>query len=103
MKKTTLLIMVEGIGSRFSGRIKQLEPVGGHGEIIMDFSIHDAGEAGFRKIIDVTQRKKKSSRQKLGNLIKAAMYKRNLYSDLVNNVCEHVIVTEHTPGYRLRA
>ncbi len=39
------------------------------GEIIMDFSIHDAGEAGFRKIIDVTQRKKKSSRQKLGNLI----------------------------------
>lgn len=69
MKKTTLLIMVEGIGSRFSGRIKQLEPVGGMGEIIMDFSIHDAGEAGFRKIIDVTQRKKKSSRQKLGNLI----------------------------------
>ena len=69
MKKTTFLIMVEGIGSRFSGRIKQLEPVGGHGEIIMDFSIHDAGEAGFRKIIDVTQRKKKSSRQKLGNLI----------------------------------
>lgn len=69
MKKTTLLIMVEGIGSRFSGRIKQLEPVGGHGEIIMDFSIHDVGEAGFRKIIDVTQRKKKSSRQKLRNLI----------------------------------
>ena len=60
MKKTTLLIMVEGIGSRFSGRIKQLEPVGGHGEIIMDFSIHDAGEAGFRKIIDVTQRKNKA-------------------------------------------
>lgn len=55
MKKTTLLIMVEGIGSRFSGRIKQLEPVGGHGEIIMDFSIHDAGEAGFRKIIDVAK------------------------------------------------
>ena len=55
MKKTTLLIMVEGIGSRFSGRIKQLEPVGGHGEIIMDFSIHDVGEAGFRKIIDVAK------------------------------------------------
>ena len=39
----------------------------------------------------------------MGNLIKAGMYKRNLYSDLANNVCEHVIVTEHTPGYRLRA
>lgn len=55
MKKTTLLIMVEGIGSRFSGRIKQLEPVGGHGGNNHGLSIHDAGEAGFRKIIDVAK------------------------------------------------
>lgn len=51
MKKTTLAIMAAGIGSRFGGGIKQLEPVGPNGEIIMDYSIHDALEAGFNKII----------------------------------------------------
>ena len=39
---TALVIMVAGIGSRFGGGIKQLEPVGPNGEIIMDYSIHDA-------------------------------------------------------------
>ena len=37
--KTSLVIMAAGIGSRFGGGIKQLEPVGMHGEIIMDYSI----------------------------------------------------------------
>jgi hypothetical protein len=46
-----LVIMAAGIGSRFGGGIKQLEPVGPNGEIIMDYSIHDAIEAGFDKII----------------------------------------------------
>ena len=47
MKKVTLVIMAAGIGSRFGGGIKQLEPVGSNGEIIMDYSIYDALEAGF--------------------------------------------------------
>lgn len=38
MKTTTLLIMAAGIGSRFGTGIKQLEPVGLHDEIIMDYS-----------------------------------------------------------------
>ena len=50
---TTLIIMAAGIGSRFGGGIKQLEPVGPNGEIIMDYSIHDALEAGFDRIIFV--------------------------------------------------
>ncbi len=49
--KTALVIMAAGIGSRFGGGIKQLEPVGANGEIIMDFSIHDAIEAGFNKVV----------------------------------------------------
>ena len=47
MGKATLVIMAAGIGSRFGGGIKQLEAVGPGGEIIMDYSIHDAIEAGF--------------------------------------------------------
>ena len=53
---TALLIIAAGIGSRFGGGIKQLEPVGVHDEIIMDYSIHDAIEAGFNKIIFVIRR-----------------------------------------------
>lgn len=53
---TTLLIMAAGIGSRFGGGIKQLEPVGLHDEIIMDYSIHDAIAAGFNKIVFVIRR-----------------------------------------------
>ena len=48
--------MAAGIGSRFGGGIKQLEPVGLHNEIIMDYSIHDAIRAGFNKIIFVIRK-----------------------------------------------
>ena len=54
--KTALVIMAAGIGSRFGGGIKQLAPVGMNGEIIMDYSIHDAIEAGFEKIVFIIRR-----------------------------------------------
>ena len=56
MKETTLVIMAAGIGSRFGGGIKQLAPVGPGGEIIMDYSIHDALEAGFNKIVFIIRK-----------------------------------------------
>lgn len=54
--KTTLVIMAAGIGSRFGGGIKQLASVGPSGEIIMDYSIHDALEAGFDKIVFIIRK-----------------------------------------------
>lgn len=56
MDKKTLVILAAGIGSRFGGGIKQLEPVDEHGHIIMDYSIHDAIAAGFDKIIFIIRR-----------------------------------------------
>ena len=54
--KTTLLIMAAGIGSRFGTGIKQLEPVDAAGHIIMDYSIHDAIEAGFNKVVFIIRK-----------------------------------------------
>ena len=54
--ETTLIIMAAGIGSRFGGGIKQLAPVGPSGEIIMDYSIHDAIKAGFNKIVFIIRK-----------------------------------------------
>lgn len=71
MKRMTLLIMAAGIGSRYGG-IKQLEPVGLHGEIIMDFSIHDAIAAGFNKIIFVIRREIEADfRERIGDRIES--------------------------------
>ena len=54
--KTTLLIMAAGIGSRFGTGIKQLAKVDSNSHIVMDYSIHDAIEAGFNKIIFIIRR-----------------------------------------------
>ena len=56
MKDTTLVIMAAGIGSRFGGGIKQLEPMGPNGEIIMDYSIYDAKAAGFNKVVFILRK-----------------------------------------------
>ncbi len=70
MSKATLVIMAAGIGSRFGGGIKQLEPVGPNGEIIMDYSIYDAMEAGFDKVVFVIRRDlEKDFKEVIGNRI----------------------------------
>ena len=73
--KTTLLIMAAGIGSRFGGGIKQLEPVGPDGEIIMDYSIHDAIEAGFNRIVFIIRRDiEQDFRDVIGNRIEKVCF-----------------------------
>lgn len=70
MGKATLVIMAAGIGSRFGGGIKQLEPVGPNGEIIMDYSIYDALKAGFDKVVFVIRKDlEKDFRESIGNRI----------------------------------
>ena len=55
MQQPALIIMAAGLGSRFGG-LKQIEPVGDRGEIIMDYSLYDARRAGFRKVIFVVKK-----------------------------------------------
>lgn len=66
--KTSLVILAAGIGSRFGGGVKQIAPVGPNGEIIIDYSIRDALEAGFNKVIFVIRRDiEKDFREVVGN------------------------------------
>lgn len=70
MAKATLVVMAAGIGSRFGGGIKQLEPIGPNGEIIMDYSIYDAMEAGFDKVVFVIRKDlEKDFKEVIGNRI----------------------------------
>ena len=46
----TLVIMAAGMGSRYGG-LKQIDPVGRHGEFILDYSVYDAVKAGFDKVV----------------------------------------------------
>ena len=65
-----LVIMAAGIGSRFGGGIKQLKSVGPRGEITIDYSIHDAIEAGFKKIVFIIRRDIEADfREVIGNRI----------------------------------
>ena len=66
---TTLVIMAAGMGSRYGG-IKQIEPVGPSGEIILDYSIYDAVEAGFNKVVFIIRKDIESAfREAIGDRI----------------------------------
>mgnify|MGYP000159989337 FL=1 len=68
--KPTLFLLAAGMGSRFGKGIKQLAPVGPCGEIIMDYSIHDAIEAGFNKIVFIIRKDiKEAFKEAIGDRI----------------------------------
>ena len=55
MNKPVLVVMAAGMGSRYGG-LKQLDPVGNHGQLIIDYSIYDARRAGFETVVFVIKR-----------------------------------------------
>lgn len=83
MNKTTLVIMAAGIGSRYGGGIKQLEKVGPSGEIIMDYSIFDAIEAGFNKVVFIIRHDlEKDFKEIIGNRIEKHVEVEYVYQEL---------------------
>lgn len=83
MSRATLVIMAAGIGSRFGGGIKQLAPVGPNGEIIMDYSIYDAIEAGFDKVVFVIRKDlEKDFKEVIGNRIEKQVEVAYVYQEI---------------------
>ncbi len=83
MGKATLVIMAAGIGSRFSGGIKQLAPVGPNGEIIMEYSIYDAMEAGFDKVVFVIRKNlEKDFKEAIGKRIEEKVAVKYVFQEL---------------------
>jgi NDP-sugar pyrophosphorylase family protein len=64
MNKPTLVIMAAGMGSRYGG-LKQIDPVGSQGEIILDFSLYDAMMAGFEKVIFIIKKENEEAFREL--------------------------------------
>lgn len=69
MAGPALAIMAAGMGSRYGG-LKQIDPIGAHGELIIDYSIYDALRAGFEKIVFIIKREMdRDFRQVIGDRI----------------------------------
>lgn len=79
----TLVVLAAGLGSRFKGGIKQLEPLGPSGEIIMDYSIYDAKQAGFDKVVFIIRKDIKDAFDKMiGERIKQHIAVDYVYQEL---------------------
>lgn len=71
----SLLVLAAGLGTRFKGGIKQLTPVGAAGELLMEYSVYDAVQAGFDKVIfiirrDIEQQFKELIGEKISRFVK---------------------------------
>ena len=82
MRKPVLVVMAAGMGSRYGG-LKQLDPVGEHGELIIDYSIYDARRAGFETVVFVIKHAiEETFRAGIGDRLSKVMDVRYAYQEL---------------------
>ena len=81
-KKPVLVIMAAGMGSRYGG-LKQIDPVDAHGNKIIDFSIYDAVEAGFEKVVFIIKKAiEKEFKEHIGDRMAAHVKVEYVYQEL---------------------
>ena len=81
-KKPVLVIMAAGMGSRYGG-LKQIDPVDPYGNMIIDFSIYDAKQAGFEKVIFIIKKAiDEAFREGIGKRIEKYMDVEYVYQEL---------------------
>ena len=83
-KKPVLVIMAAGMGSRYGG-LKQIDPVDKEGDIIMDFSIYDAKQAGFEKVVFIIKKENEADfRKAVGDRVEGSMEVAYAYQDIAD-------------------
>ncbi len=82
MKKPVLVIMAAGMGSRYGG-LKQIDPIDPQGHIIMDFSIYDALQAGFEKVVFIIKKANEAAfKESIGDRISEKIQVEYVYQEL---------------------
>lgn len=83
-KKPVLVVMAAGMGSRYGG-LKQIDPVGAHGQLIIDYSIYDARRAGFETVVFIIKHEiEELFKEAIGNRISRVMDVRYAYQELTD-------------------
>ena len=91
MTDPTLVVMAAGVGSRYGG-LKQIDPVGLNGEIIIDYSIYDALKAGFDRVVFIIRRDIEAAfREKIGRAVEKRVDTVYVFQEL-GNVPEGFVV-----------
>ncbi|MDD4851418.1 MAG: sugar phosphate nucleotidyltransferase, partial [Gemmiger sp.] len=81
-KKPILVVMAAGMGSRYGG-LKQIDPVGHHGEVIIDYSIYDARRAGFETVVFIIKKEIEAAfKEVIGTRMARRMEVRYAYQQL---------------------
>ena len=87
---TTLVLMAAGFGTRFGGGVKQIEPVGPNGEVLMDYAVHDALRAGFDRVVFIIRRDiEKEFRSGVGRRTEARCAVEYVYQELTDLPAGH--------------
>jgi len=82
MKKPVLVVMAAGMGSRYGG-LKQIDPVGPNGEIIIDYSLYDAKQAGFESVIFIIKKEiEKDFKESVGDRVSKFINVKYAYQDI---------------------
>lgn len=82
MKKPVLVIMAAGMGSRYGG-LKQIDPIDEQGHIIMDFSIYDAMEAGFEKVVFIIKKANEAAfKESIGDRVSGKIQVEYVFQEL---------------------
>ena len=90
MKKPVLVVMAAGMGSRYGG-LKQIDPVDKEGHIIMDFSIYDAVQAGFQKVVFIIKKENEADfRSAIGDRLSNQLEVSYVFQDLHNLSLIHI-------------
>ena len=94
MKKPVLVVMAAGMGSRYGG-LKQIDPVGGHGQLIIDYSIYDARRAGFETVVFVIKHEiEETFKAAIGDRLSKVINVKYAYQDLDDLPAGYAVPTD---------